>query len=54
MPAVDLTTTDAPGLQLCTPLVAGQEASATGIAGARCGSKNLVPVMRRAAGTVCH
>jgi len=37
MPALDLTTTDAPGLQLCTPVVAGQEASTTRLAGARCG-----------------
>jgi len=34
MPALDLTTTDAPGMQLCTPLVAGQVASAAGLAGA--------------------
>jgi len=33
MPALDLTMTDAPGMQLCTPLVAGQEAGATGLAG---------------------
>jgi len=34
---LDLTTTGAPRMQLCTPLVARQEASATGLAGARCG-----------------
>jgi len=37
MPALDLTPTDAPGMQLCTPLVARQEASATELARARCG-----------------
>jgi len=37
MPVVDLTMTDAPGMQLCTPLVARQDANATGLVHVRYG-----------------
>jgi len=36
MPVLDLTMNDAPSMQLCAPLVARQEASATGLARSTC------------------